>query len=79
MVFSRLNPTVAVVTNIDPEHLDHHGSSDNQTGIQGFLVPVPFYGFASLCIDHPIVQRMIADIRTRIILLIFSQRRYQRH
>ncbi len=67
--FSRLNPTVAVVTNIDPEHLDHHGSFDNlKQAFRDFVASIPFYGFASLCIDHPIVQRMIADIPERRII-----------
>lgn len=67
--FSRLNPTVAVVTNIDPEHLDHHGSFDNlKQAFRDFIASIPFYGFASLCIDHPTVQRMIADIPERRII-----------
>jgi len=64
--FARLNPTVAIVTNIDPEHLDHHGSFDNlKQAFRDFVSSIPFYGFASLCIDHPTVQRMIADIPER--------------
>ena len=64
--FSRLKPTVAVVTNIDPEHLDHHGSFDNlKTAFRNFVASIPFYGFASLCIDHPVVQRMIPQISER--------------
>jgi UDP-N-acetylmuramate--alanine ligase len=67
--FSRLNPTVAVVTNIDPEHLDHHGSFDQlKQAFRDFVASIPFYGFASLCIDHPTVQRMIADIPERRII-----------
>jgi UDP-N-acetylmuramate--alanine ligase len=67
--FSRLNPTVAVVTNIDPEHLDHHGSFDQlKQAFKDFVASIPFYGFASLCIDHPTVQRMIADIPERRII-----------
>lgn len=64
--FARLNPTVAIVTNIDPEHLDHHGSFENlKQAFRDFVSSIPFYGFASLCIDHPTVQRMIADIPER--------------
>jgi len=67
--FSRLNPTVAVVTNIDPEHLDHHGSFDNlKTAFRQFVASIPFYGFATLCIDHPVVQRMIPEISERRII-----------
>ena len=67
--FSRLKPTVAVVTNIDEEHLDHHGSFDNlKAAFRNFVSSIPFYGFASLCIDHPTVQRMIAEIPDRRIL-----------
>ena len=64
--FSRLKPTVAVVTNIDPEHLDHHGSFKNlKAAFSSFVASIPFYGFASLCIDHPVVQRMIPEISER--------------
>ena len=67
--FSRLNPSVAVVTNIDPEHLDHHGSFDNlKTAFRNFVASIPFYGFATLCIDHPVVQRMIPEISERRII-----------
>src|SRR5210317_1602081 len=48
--FSRLKPTVAIVTNIDPEHLDHHGSVENlELAFAQFVASIPFYGFASLC------------------------------
>lgn len=64
--FSRLKPTVAVVTNIDPEHLDHHGSFDNlKIAFRNFVASIPFYGFATLCIDHPVVQRMLPEISER--------------
>ncbi|MGC6485640.1 MAG: UDP-N-acetylmuramate--L-alanine ligase [Candidatus Puniceispirillales bacterium] len=64
--FSRLNPTVAVVTNIDPEHLDHHGDFDSlKAAFRQFVASIPFYGFATLCIDHPVVQRMIPEIPER--------------
>ena len=67
--FSRLNPTVAVVTNIDPEHLDHHGNFDNlKLAFKNFVASIPFYGFASMCIDHPAVQRMIPEISERRII-----------
>ena len=64
--FSRLKPTVAVVTNIDPEHLDHHGDFDSlKAAFRQFVASIPFYGFATLCIDHPVVQRMIPEIPER--------------
>ena len=64
--FSRLNPTVAVVTNIDSEHLDHHGDFDNlKAAFRQFVASIPFYGFATLCIDHPVVQRMMPEIPER--------------
>ena len=67
--FSRLTPTAAIVTNIDPEHLDHHGSYENlELAFENFVASIPFYGFASLCIDHPAVQRLLPKIRDRRIL-----------
>ena len=64
--FERLNPTVAIVTNIDPEHLDHHGSFEAlQEAFRHFVASIPFYGFAALCMDHPIVQRLIPKIAER--------------
>jgi len=67
--FSRLNPTVAVVTNIDPEHLDHHGSFENlKLAFRNFVASIPFYGFAAVCIDHQEVQRMIPEISERRII-----------
>ena len=63
--FAKLNPTVAVVTNIDPEHLDHHGSYEAlEQAFLNFVASIPFYGFATLCIDHPAVQRLMAGSRT---------------
>ncbi|MEE3092008.1 MAG: Mur ligase domain-containing protein, partial [Pseudomonadota bacterium] len=48
--FAKLNPTVAVVTNIDPEHLDHHGTYDAlEQAFLNFVASIPFYGFATLC------------------------------
>ena len=64
--FSRLKPTVAIVTNIDPEHLDHHGSVEKlEAAFSAFVASVPFYGFASLCIDHPAVQKLLPGISDR--------------
>ena len=67
--FSRLKPTAAIVTNIDPEHLDHHGSYENlEQAFENFVASIPFYGFASLCIDHPAVQRLLPKIQDRRII-----------
>ena len=60
--FLRLDGTIAVVTNIDPEHLDHYGSFDAvKEAFVEFIENVPFYGAAVLCIDHPEVQAVIAQ------------------
>ena len=64
--FVKLPATIAVVTNIDPEHLDHYGSFDAlRDAFNGFVENVPFYGFVVLCIDHPEVQAMIARLSDR--------------
>ena len=67
--FLRLPSTIAVVTNMDPEHLDHWGSAEAMTaGYDQFVGNVPFYGFAVLCIDHPAVQQMIPRVSDRRII-----------
>ncbi len=67
--FLRLDGTIAVVTNIDPEHLDHYGSFDAvKDAFVQFIENVPFYGVAVLCLDHPEVQTVIAKVRDRRIL-----------
>lgn len=67
--FIKLPSTVAVVTNIDPEHMDHYGSYDNlKAAFDTFVQNLPFYGFAALCIDHPEVQAMIPRVSERKIL-----------
>lgn len=64
--FLRLDGQVAVVTNIDPEHLEHYGSFDAvKDAFVEFIHNVPFYGAAVLCLDHPEVQRIIPKIRDR--------------
>ena len=64
--FLRLRPTVAVVTNIDPEHLDHYGDFDAvKRAFQSFVESIPFYGFAAICIDDPDVQEMAAGVENR--------------
>lgn len=64
--FIKLPSTVAVVTNIDPEHLDHYGDFDTlREAFRSFVEQVPFYGFAVLCIDHPEVQALLGRVRDR--------------
>jgi len=58
-----------VVTNIDPEHLDHYGSFDAlREAFRAFVENVPFYGFAVMCMDHPEVQALIGRIEDRRIV-----------
>jgi UDP-N-acetylmuramate--alanine ligase len=67
--FLRLDGTIAVVTNIDPEHLEHYGSFDRvKDAFVEFIENVPFYGLAVLCVDHPEVQNIIGRIRDRRIV-----------
>jgi UDP-N-acetylmuramate--alanine ligase len=67
--FTRLPATIAIVTNIDPEHLDFYGDFDRlQAAFDTFVGNIPFYGFAVLCIDHPVVQSMIAKLTDRRLL-----------
>jgi UDP-N-acetylmuramate--alanine ligase len=67
--FVKLPATIAVVTNIDPEHLDYWGTFENaKKGYQNFISNLPFYGFAAMCVDHPEVQALIAATQDRKIL-----------
>ncbi len=67
--FVKLPTTIAVITNIDPEHLDHFGNFANaQKAYESFIHNVPFYGFAMLCIDHPVVQSLIPKASDRRII-----------
>ncbi len=62
----KLPADIAVVTNIDPEHLDHYGSFDAvRAAFRQFVENVPFYGFGVLCLDHPEVQSMVGKIEDR--------------
>jgi UDP-N-acetylmuramate--alanine ligase len=72
--FLRLPAVIAIVTNMDPEHLDHWGSAEAMiAGFDQFVANVPFYGFAVLCIDHPSVQQMIPRLSDhRIVTYGFS-------
>jgi UDP-N-acetylmuramate--alanine ligase len=67
--FLRLDGTIVVVTNIDPEHLEHYGSFDAvKDAFVEFVENVPFYGLAVVCVDHPEVQNIIGRIRDRRIV-----------
>ncbi|MBL6934053.1 MAG: UDP-N-acetylmuramate--L-alanine ligase [Alphaproteobacteria bacterium] len=67
--FVKLPATIAVVTNMDAEHLDFYGSFDDLRGaFEAFLRNIPFYGFAVLCIDHPEVQSLIPRMSGRRVI-----------
>ncbi|MTH97928.1 UDP-N-acetylmuramate--L-alanine ligase [Roseibium sp. RKSG952] len=67
--FVKLPADIAVVTNIDPEHLDHYGDfAGVRAAFRQFVENVPFYGFAVMCLDHPEVQTMIGNIEDRRIV-----------
>ncbi len=67
--FIRIPSTIAVITNIDPEHLDHYGTFEHlKAAFHQFITQLPFYGFGVLCIDHPEVQALMARILDRRIV-----------
>ena len=67
--FVKLPATAVVVTNIDPEHMDHYGSFDAlRDAFRTFVNNIPFYGFAAMCLDHPEVQALIARVPDRKIV-----------
>ncbi len=67
--FVKLPATVAVVTNIDPEHLDFYKNFENERkAFKNFVENIPFYGFACMCIDHPEVQVLCSQISDRRII-----------
>ncbi|MEP0943708.1 MAG: UDP-N-acetylmuramate--L-alanine ligase [Rhizobiaceae bacterium] len=67
--FLRLPADVVIVTNIDPEHLDHYGTFDKaKEAFKTFVEAVPFYGFGVMCIDHPEVQALVSRIEDRRIV-----------
>ncbi|MGV3575720.1 MAG: UDP-N-acetylmuramate--L-alanine ligase [Devosia sp.] len=67
--FTKLPADVAVITNIDPEHLDHYGDFEGvKKAFHQFVENVPFYGFAVMCLDHPEVQSLVGEIRDRRVI-----------
>jgi len=72
--FNELAPTVTLVTNIDPEHLDHHGSMETlEREFARFANRVPFYGFSVMCLDHHRVQNLIPQVRRRVVTYGFAR------
>jgi UDP-N-acetylmuramate--alanine ligase len=64
--FLKLPADVAIVTNVDPEHLDHFKTFDAvKSAFQAFVENVPFYGFAVMCTDHPVVQQLVGRVEDR--------------
>ena len=67
--FLKLPADIAIVTNIDPEHLDHFHTFDAvQEAFRAFVENIPFYGFAVMCTDHPVVQTLVGKLEDRRIL-----------
>lgn len=72
--FLMLAPTISIITNIDPEHLDHHGTVEAlEEAFVEFANRVPFYGFAVMCMDHPRVQKLIPQVRRPVITYGFGR------
>lgn len=67
--FVKLPADVVIVTNIDPEHLDHYGTFDKaKEAFLAFVENIPFYGFAVMCIDHPVVQELMGQVKDRRVI-----------
>ncbi|MCE6951651.1 UDP-N-acetylmuramate--L-alanine ligase [Cereibacter sphaeroides] len=67
--FNRLPATIAIVTNIDPEHMEHWGSFEAlRKGFYDFVTNIPFYGLAVCCTDHPEVQALVGKVTDRRIV-----------
>ncbi|MDQ3365717.1 MAG: UDP-N-acetylmuramate--L-alanine ligase [Myxococcota bacterium] len=77
--FLTLTPTAAIVTNVDPEHLDHYGTFDNvKKAFTDFCNRVPFYGMSALCMDNPGVQAILPNLTKRFTTFgISSQATYR--
>lgn len=64
--FNKLPATIAIITNIDPEHLDFHGNFEQlKNAFKEFIANLPFYGFAVVCLDHPVVKEVILQVAHR--------------
>lgn len=67
--FNRLPATIAIVTNIDPEHMEHWGTIENlRKGFLDFVSNIPFYGVAVCCTDHPEVQALVGKVTDRRVI-----------
>jgi UDP-N-acetylmuramate--alanine ligase len=67
--FLKLPADVAIITNIDPEHLDHFGSFEAiKKAFRAFVENIPFYGFSVMCLDHPTVQELVGQIEDRRVI-----------
>jgi UDP-N-acetylmuramate--alanine ligase len=67
--FLKLPADIAIVTNIDPEHLDHFHTFDKvKEAFENFVGNIPFYGFAVMCMDHPVVHELIGRIEDRRVI-----------
>jgi UDP-N-acetylmuramate--alanine ligase len=67
--FVKLPADIVIVTNIDPEHLDHYGTFEKaKEAFLAFVENIPFYGFAVMCIDHPVVQELIGKVKDRRVI-----------
>ena len=67
--FVKLPADVVIVTNIDPEHLDHYGTFEKaKEAFLAFVENIPFYGFAVMCMDHPVVQELMGQVRDRRVI-----------
>lgn len=72
--FLKLHPALAVVTNIDTDHLDHYGTMDNlRNAFRDFLNRVPFYGVGVVCWDDPNVRRIQPEVRRKLLTYGFSE------
>jgi len=72
--FLRMNPTIAVVTNIDREHLDHYGDLERiRLAFRRFISRVPFYGAAIVCNDEPNVRQILSDFDRKLITFGFDE------
>jgi UDP-N-acetylmuramate--alanine ligase len=64
--FVRLPATIGIVTNIDPEHLDHYGDFDGlRAAFDSYIANIPFYGVGIVCLDHPEVQALVGRVTDR--------------